>query len=252
MRFHPTQEFEKWAKDFSGFDGGNPESPLWICGIEPGADQLGPFILSPDWTYSLRNKDIPAWTEKLKGLKNPFYGYTTPFLQRASKIAFNYFEQDGTWDNFRTTSFLVPGGTGFLINLYPLAFKDLYSKWTTEHFRRTGFPNKELYRAWCMENRFPVIKNWVTDLSPTPPKVIICVGIRMRLDFLLAFSDSTDPLFIDPSNTHPITSAHISQNVEIHEINGGTTKLLMAPFLGRGGLMSDESLKEVAKIAAKL
>src|SRR3990172_9532296 len=31
-----TPEFEKWARGFSGCDGGNPKGSIWLCGIEWG------------------------------------------------------------------------------------------------------------------------------------------------------------------------------------------------------------------------
>lgn len=264
MHFPPTTEFEKWAKEMSGFDGGNPESPIWICGIEPGYDKLGEFRLSPDWTYYWGEKgiqiQIPAWTEKLKTREDKFYGYKNTFLQKACKIVCHYYnnydqQNNGPvqdWEHFFKSEFLIEGGKGFLINLYPIAFRNLNSKWSREHFERTGFPNKELYRAWCMENRFPLIKSWTTELAKTPPKVIVCVGLSMRLDYLLAFADTNDFLFYDESkiNKKKIESAHQPQDIEIYSINEGATALLITPFLGRGGLMKDESLEEVAKIAA--
>jgi hypothetical protein len=130
------------------------------------------------------------------------------------------------------------------MNLYPFNFKNTeYNNWTRKYYLKTGFLCKTEYIAWCMQNRFPFLKEVVHKYCP---KVLICVGTTLKLEFKMAFLDNIEEIF-EGEKYREMNSKQINKkNIEWSFINNNKTLLLITPFLGRGGFMSDKSLEELA------
>jgi len=127
-------------------------------------------------------------------------------------------------------------GNSFLMNLYPLRFaKSGDENWTKAHYELTGFPNKLIYKAWCMEHRFPRFKDLVEKHKP---KLLLCVGSGFSDDFRLAFLPE-EVLFEAGQNI----SLPSGKKCQRFEINNHQTTVFLMPFLGQGGVMSDKDLR---------
>ena len=75
----------------------------------------------------------------------------------------------------------------FKLNLYPLAFKNTnHSLWSEGFAEATGLKNKGEYIRWIEQNRFPRLRVWAKERKP---RLIICVGISYKNEFIVAFGD---------------------------------------------------------------
>jgi len=247
-----TDRFINFATGPGGIPGGNPDGKLWFCGIEFGkVDPNEPIYY---YLYLDPSSGVPCWTEKFKNKyhhtnKELGKNYTIwQFNQKQAKIARAYMtgSLDG-WYDYLKDRFYAHDGETFGVNLYPLAFHDVSDDlWSKAHYRETGFPSKTEYMAWCSQHRFPKLKQRLTKHSP---KALVCTGNAFKRMFLLAFADSIDQIFDDKINERPVyTRRGNPVNVEWLYINSGKTLMVITPFLGRGGLMSDASLMELAKL----
>jgi hypothetical protein len=242
--------FENAAK-MAGNDGGNPDGRLWFCGIEPGSpddipDNSNPVsalnnYITKGFSYERDNIFIPCWNDKFKDFFRDKYT-KWQFEQKVAKIACSYHDRPiSEYKQYLEEELYAKDGNTFKLNLYPFAFKssDDYH-WTKKYYKATGIPNKTYYRAWCMEHRFPVLRNLLIKYEPA---TLICAGSSFKYDFMLAFAP--DKLF---------------EEIEIEEINNkyiieyfllGKSLVIITPFLGLGGLMSDDELEALGKFARK-
>jgi hypothetical protein len=238
-----NKEFADWAVGFSGFDGGNPAALIWISGIEWGGDDK-PILWPNEYTFQdEEGKYIPCRNERYR-VKYPNY-LSYRFDQKVAKLLVNLFgEQVGCNDykDYMEQYLYTENGHCFRLNLYPLnAPKSNDELWTKDYYELTGFPTKILYWAWCTENRFPFLKQLVEKYSP---KVIIGTGSTFRRDYILAFAEPS--LIFTRNRIENIQSTKF--NVEMVTTNSGKTNLLITPFFGQGGIMSDSGIDGLAMI----
>lgn len=236
-------KFVKWAKGFSGMEG-DLEGELWFCGIERGMarkqDNLD-FKLDSKLTYEDdHGNKLECWNEKFE--KKDTKHKSSQYNQKVSKVAFNYFNvKKSSYKEYREKSLFTWKGHTFKMNLYPLSFRNSKDTcWTKEpykeHYKKTGFPDKQMYKAWCMEHRFPVLRNLIETY---PPKVLICTGSKHKQDFILAFG------LLD--NLYYRRGKVAGHECDFYRINDGKTLVVITPFLGRGGIMSDDALIKLGK-----
>lgn len=236
-------DFSDWASNFSGIAGGNLNAPLWTCGIEFYGEDILDFKVNERYTYkNTEGKIIPCINDNHKS----DFKETTPFIQKLIKLACYYFEKDldnNIYKKYLNDLFTENGKT-FGMNLYPISFPNSSdNEWKENHFNKTGLPNKQMYKVWCMVYRFPFLRKLASEYKP---KILICTGLNFRQDFLLAFAP--DQLF-----SNPIQAENIDNRMcEFFRINNKKTLLVLTPFFGRGGIMSDKGLKQLADLARVL
>lgn len=238
-----STEFEDWAKGLSGIPGGNPQGELWFCGIEYGGGTKDVEFGIPDTDKSL--SEYPFWTQEFKDANKNEYT-TWQFNQKQAKIAVAYL-RDGSldgWQDYMHDEFYTHNGHTFGMNLYPLSFHDTDDKWwTSQHYERIGFLSKAEYKGWCSQHRFPTLRKRVEEFSP---KALVCTGNTFTRAFLIAFADTVDQVF-DPDALQT-KSLEGNKEVGVAKINDGKTLLVITPFLGPGGLMSDASLVDLGNL----
>lgn len=237
--------FTKWARSLSGCDGGNPESPIWLCGIEWGyAKRKG----QSDDDY---NKEVSTYYEEITSgeLGEPPKKYdwagslTYPFGISVAKLYTAWMQKDVK--SYSAIKRDTP--PLFKLNLYPIAFRSLDHKlWKQyELEKKVKFESKECYLEWCRKYRFPYFFN-LTKIKN--PKLIIGVGITHRDDFSLCFAGKKRQL------EEKIFDEKGGKRRYFHQkINDGKTTLVVIPqFKTRYGLNSDSLLKEMGVFLAEL
>jgi hypothetical protein len=232
-------EFAEWARGWSGVNGGNPNGALWVCGLEFGTGEETPTLDRSRERYAIEG--VPAWTQDfIRDYREQIL--KSPFIGKLAKVVLAFEGRPiKDYRDFRLNGLLMPAGTAFHINLYPMSFRNMHGgHWSREHFELTGHPNKLLYKAWCMEHRFPWLAEQVRHAAP---KVLVCTGTSYAEDFRFAFT--TDPFDDGAKWTLPS-----GKRVEEHSINEGKTRLLITPFFGQGGLMKDEDLEALGRHAS--
>ncbi len=170
-----NKNIEKWANSFSGCDGGDINSNVWLCGIEWGY---------PNTTDEDREKyyeeDLPTWINKGEEEPNTTYNFFKdkgandkeyPFNLAFKKIFFTI-QQDFNFPNKL-----------FKLNLSPVPFnKDDNKLWNQNIINATGFNNKNDFMKYIMSlNRFTAIRD------KYKPNLIVCVGSSRKNDFLHTF-----------------------------------------------------------------
>ncbi len=184
-----TPKFEKWAKGFSGCDGGNLRGSIWLCGIEWGlgdkhelAEELERPVSKPPQRYK-RPADV------LGGPKGK-YPFNEMFLKLTAAM------RGGSVQDYKRIAFEEPfpfhrRSDFFKLNVFPIAFKKIKQKhdprlWFDKYGELTGLSTADQYIDWCRANRFPAIRSWV---KRGRPRLIICVGgsKEFRDDFQKAF-----------------------------------------------------------------
>lgn len=192
-------DFAKWAIGFSGIDGGDigsPQNPtIWVCGIEWGVGgrdflknsisvkelkkQFLKDVSCPTLGF-MENEKLPAWKESIS------YPYGRQLVKLLCGLSGGRVTD---YKNFaETIQPFVFGKSGyFKLNLYPLDFYDTDEKhWSSAHNIATGFENKNQYKKWIEENRFPEFRKLVKKHAP---KLIVCFGRTYFEKFKLAFAD---------------------------------------------------------------
>src|ERR1700682_3175271 len=174
------QDFERWAKGFSGCDGGNLHGAIWFCGIEWSTgtehdlrEELRDSVSEPPQKYGAL-QDILRDPDSRK--PHP-YGVRLVKLITAMRLPAAYSEP---FPFHRRSQF-------FKLNLFPVAFKEVDPQlWIDKYKTATGLPTQDAYVQWCRENRFPQMRSWVEKGRPT---LIVGVGAgrERKPDFKEAF-----------------------------------------------------------------
>ncbi|MHB8790182.1 MAG: hypothetical protein ACYDBT_09905 [Desulfobulbaceae bacterium] len=233
MTITVTAEFEKWAKGFSGCDGGNLETgKIWFSGIEWGMG-FDPKTFTFD---KYPSDKIEFWSDEYRKefSKSPFdRGVVQIYSVMTGNQAGDYRKVAKEEKIFSRDSKL------FKMNIYPLAFqRDGNELWSEDWFNITGLPTKSVYRAWCQQHRFPEIKKWVERYNP---KIIIASGVSYKADFLMAFAGPEQLYTLSKRTPETINGRELFWC----EINNGQTILAITPFLtGRWGLNSYELIEK--------
>lgn len=233
-------KFEKWAKSLIGCDGGAIDAEIYFCGIEWGGESA-PDLYPFEYSYQMGDLTVPA-REINKVSTNPQYTKHN-FDQKIAKIMLAAYPKKFAglkYKEFIQQLFCMNPGPLFKLNLYPFNFKSHHDNlWTKEHFDRTGIPTKPQYRAWCIENRFPLFQQIVEKFKP---KLIVCFGLTYRHDYVLAFGGAE---LIFKKNHKQISIA--GRKIEIIKVSD-KTHIVIAPFLsGAAGLNSNEILASLGQ-----
>jgi hypothetical protein len=235
-----NDEFALWATGFAGMDGGNIDSAIWICGIEPNLGIPPRLLPIDDFCYTHRTgRRVPWWNDQFRRTFPGFLNWG--FDQKVAKILLHYHGRDiAAYPRYMQEELYTQNGSCFKLNLFPLTAPGT-DHWSLEHFELTGLRTRTLYRAWCTIHRFPFIRQLV---RVHPPRIVVATGSGgFRPDFILAFAHP-DNLFRQ-GIWHPLATG--CRRVEEIRISNERT-LLITPFLGRGGLMADEDLTQLADL----
>lgn len=227
-------------QEFDGCDSNMPGNPqrrsVWLFGIEPG------------------------YTEKDAALENAISASTAPSVDanysiktqlgyRFNKSAFKLLAalEGRAVQDFRDFAierqpFVRDKDGYFKGNLYPYACNTV-NDWPLTAISETGITDKNEYRQWCKEYRWPAIRGWVEKYQP---RIFIGVGITCRSDFALA-------VFGKEVDFSVKTIAVNSHEKSIYYFVGGEKKLVVVPhFAGPYGLNSNKSLQEAGEFIRSL
>jgi hypothetical protein len=227
-------EFAKWAKGFSGCDGGNPQGKVWLCGIEYGGTLTEELPFVP--------MDVPDCVGEENYGRAAFlkYHYNWRAIRLLAAFAGDVPSNCETF--FREQSCFDRNSNYFKLNLFPFAFKDTSHKhWPGWLAKKTGLKTKQEYLEWCVVNRFPLLKEWVSRYSP---RLIICTG-KSHLEHFMAAFGTRDEI---------IENAEAAgKQIPYFLTNTGRTLVVIVYFLGgRYGLTADKQLLTTGKKLADL
>ena len=231
------EDFRQWAYSFSGCDGGDPSSDIWLCGIEWGYENA----TEEERQNYYRNElplEIRNGRQELKSSYNFFIeeSMAFPFNLAFSKI------HSSIINNIKP-NILNKTDNILKLNLSPIAFrKDHHSLWNENLKTSTGFAQKSKFIEYMIGlSRFkPITEEF-------KPKLIICVGVDSRNDFKNAFFGK------GVGKIHRLTIRPEERNKNqnnryiYHAQDNGTT-LVVVPFsTSSNGLNSDYLLNKTGK-----
>ena len=231
---------QSMLEEFDGCDSNNPGSPkspaVWLFGIEPG----------------FSSKDEQLEEAKRAGIVEPVddtYSIKTQLGYRFNQKAFKLLAAVksypvGQYREFaQTEQPFVKGCEGYFKgNLYPYACHNV-NKWPEDAIKETGISDKNEYRQWCREHRFPAIKRWIDKYQP---KIFIGVGITCRNEFSLAVFGK-EVKFQEEAIT---VNNHVKPI--FHHIEGSRKLVVVPHFSGPYGLNSNKSLQDAGSLIARL
>ena len=265
-----NEDFEKWAKGYSGFDGGKPKAKIWLCGIEWGGGSLKKVEdvkklfeedvseipigytdkMVPDGRkgYEL-NLDLPELNDDQK---NKFQ-YNYKFLKVMATIKGKNFLENGSnstkikeiLKEFNDEEQCFTENSNYLkLNLFPLHFKEVKEElWTKIYKEATGIDTKNEYKKWCLENgRFDLFKKMMDNGKPT---LIITSGTSDFNSYRDAFGYKDSEFYtreFEDDKTKKIEYSYGADNTRL---------FVNIPFLGRP-LNSNCLLIETGKIIKEL
>lgn len=233
---------DEFLASYSGMDGGNPNAPIWVCGIESG----GKFeslekSLNPDSKWS-------SWDAEFKS-NHPRYS-TWQYHRKVAKLMValdqleNYPESPPVlgrdkWKQYMEDKLYVDGGENFKLNLFPLSSPRVGApEWETEYSKHLDIQSKSAYYKRCNEVRFPFLRELRAKFNP---EIILGTGKTFKNCFASAFG-------FDKEQDHKEINdgAHI---LECYMYSDGNGLLIVSPFFGgRYGVNSNGLLIELAKL----
>ncbi len=180
----------KWISSLSGFQGGNPNSKLWFCGLEYQESDLS--LALSQFDESKCSVDHPPYITE-EEYKTDGHA-KEKFNKNLAKIAEAYYERPLDIDN---KNIFDRNSDVFKLNLYPLPLSrtnEVYSKDVYEH---TGIHTKSELIALCLDNglsdgtpsRFTNFKNLLKKHEGSVEAIICCSTMSLEY-FLLAFADA--------------------------------------------------------------
>lgn len=240
--------FEIWLKSTnSGIDGGNPDSDLWICGLEHGLGTDDKNLIKKWYTDLAKEikagcKDsLPSWNKKKvdyfleedkkekdsKGKLNWQRTFPYTFNRVVGRISIHYHQLGHKWNSKEERNFFQNElyqqqslYSTFKLNLYPLPCATM-DHWPNEakellehHYEKEKAANKTFYQGLCESFRFQRIRDLITKHSP---KVFIGVGESYKHNFATLFQFNE-------------ADFEKKKGIYFAKINKGETLLIVTPF----------------------
>lgn len=238
-------KFKEWACSFSGCDGGDPSSPIWLCGIEWGFPNDQGQAVDEFETRKMQFYTEELTAEIAKGAYQPGeYQYFLPerwqypFVRNFGKLigvisGMSVYELE----QIKTAS---ERWNIFHMNLYPIKFPnesdELWQKYGLPNV--TGLQSKQIYRTWCLLRRFP----WMAEqVKKHQPRLIIGTGIGYLTDFIVCCGGSgiVDDIHCERLVGDENNSGNSSRTLYWTKVSSQTT-LAVVPFMtSRFGLNSN-------------
>lgn len=242
-----NENLKKWVCSFSGCDGGNINSDIWLCGIESGYSQGTKEEIKNYYQEKLKCEiekgkvENPRENFSWKDSLTYTYGRNFAKLYKAIKG-----EKVDDYRNIENNEDL------FKLNLYPIAFPSTDHRFWTEYnlYEATGFKDKYLFNIWCFFNRFSFFSKIRKENNP---KLIICTGVDYLKDFLMCFG-AENINKIETGNIKAESDANKTKNGRTYYwVKVDKTLLVVIPFFsGRYGLNSNHLLQEMGSEIKKL
>lgn len=180
------QRFVDWVCSFSGCDGGEPNSDIWICGIEHGTSASDSANRAP--IDSLEPEGCP-FRDGLyfnDNAKNHTYNRLALALINGYKDM-GLTSEDYTEQTVNDKQLFERDGIGFKMNMMPLAFRGNVSRqWDATLSHETGISSLAEYIELCMTKRAAFFRQQIQK-SPKV-KLIICTALGHRNDFKQFFN----------------------------------------------------------------
>lgn len=233
-----TNNIEKWANSFSGCDGGDINSDVWLCGIEWGYTNA-----TDEDREKYYEKELPSWIKKGEDKANIDYDFFEDKGENGKEYPFNLAFKK-IYSSIQK-DFNFPNKL-FKFNLSPVPFNQDDNKlWTQNIIKATGFNNKNDFMKYIMSlNRFTKIRD------EYKPKLIVCIGNSRKIDFLHTFFGKYNLKLkseIIKNNEENKTNRYMSYVKHDH------TTLVVIPFAtSASGLNSDYLKNQVAKKIVEL
>lgn len=228
-----NDDFIKWAKGYSGFDGGNPNAGIWLCGIEWGGHQTEDIeALKKDFLTDV--SEIPyGYDDHYKNLEYP---YNYKFLKIMATVKGIDFLVNGDnsknikkiLTNFNNSEKCFTYNSNYLkLNIFPLQFKeDRDNLWTEVYQEATGLETKDEYRKWCLEKgRLELFQKMI---NKSHPKLIITSGTSYFNYYKEAFGFKNHKF-----HTIYLKSDDRKKIQYIYHYDDYQVMLVNIPFLGR-------------------
>src|SRR6266513_2843372 len=132
------QDFEKWAKGFSGCDGGNLNGSVWFCGIEWGTGKEHDLEIELKGSVSEPPQNYESADVNLQ------YPYNIKLMKLIAAM------QGGSVANYRRVAYRTPfpfhrDSDFFKLNLFPVAFTKVDPRlWVDKYKHTTGLSTREV------------------------------------------------------------------------------------------------------------
>lgn len=222
-----NENLKDWACSFSGCDGGNINSDIWICGVE--------------WGYEYATDE-----DRKKYYKT---GLSEEIKNGVVKLNSDYDIFNDTQANFNLNvtklyTAITGEGKGELLklNLSPIAFRNKNKNlWNDDVIKATGYKTKDNFiKDLDNLSRF---KNITNEYNP---KLIICVGNTDRDRFKNAFFGNKE-INYEYKTIKPEHSNANQNNRYIYYVEHNNILLVVVPFSTQNGLNSDYLLQEAGE-----
>ena len=244
-----VDNFKQWACSFSGCDGGDLKSPVWLCGIEWGFSNPNRKTKEAYHEEMRKNYSEILPVEIAKGaykLKNG--GYFSDYRMRKFIYVRNVAKLYGALKGMKVEEVdrtMTGDWKIFHMNLYPIAFRRvanyLWDKYGLAEI--TGFESKHEYMEWCRCNRFP----WFAEkIKKNKPNLIVGTGVSFLKDFVLfcGGTDTNTEIHHQEIVGYPLSPEKSTRTLHWAKI-GSKTTLAVIPFpIGPYGLNSNALLQK--------
>ncbi len=228
-----NKNLEKWANSYSGCDGGDISSDVWLCGVEWGwnikdaTDEEREKYYKEELPEEIQNGEVKLDTD-YDFFTDSIYPFNTAFKKVFKELSF--------------PEKLLK------LNMSPISFNgDKDTLWTQNLVNATGFETKNDFMSYIMSlNRFTKIR------TENKPKLIVCVGVQRKDDFSKTFFGDEN---LNPTQEtiRPADDNGNQDNRYIYHVKHDNTLLVVIPFsTSPKGIQSDYLLKEVGKTIAEL
>lgn len=247
-----VDNFKQWACSFSGCDGGDLKSPVWLCGIEWGYRRKKDQSVE-DYKNELENyyrHEIPEqMAEGFRSYRCESYKMDEHIsYQYGLKVAKLYAAIEGhNVSKARDVAKTSNGSKIFRVNLYPIAFyREHDGLWEQYGLDKvTGLESKQIYRTWCLLHRLPWIAEQVKEHSP---KLFIGTGIGYLTDFVISCGGSGIVGDIHKETIIGNPEKPEDSKRTMYWARIGETTLVVIPFLGgKSGMNSDALIEKFGK-----
>ncbi len=231
-----NKNIEKWANSFSGCDGGDINSSVWLCGIEWGYSGV-----TDNDREKYYKEELPTWIKRGEEKQNTSYDFFEDKDEQGNEYPFNLAFKKIYSSIQKDLNF--PNKI-FKLNLSPVPFnKDDNELWTQNIIDATGLATKNDFMKYIISlHRFSKIRQKKT------PKLIVCIGVSRKEEFLHTFFGEND-LNLKQEIIKPHINEKSQNNRYIHYVKSDNTLLVVLPFstCANGCLNSDYLLEKAGK-----